>query len=411
MKKMIVSDSVFIIVLLCMSALSGIASDMYIAAFPSMASFYHVPSTAIKWTVSLFFIGLAASQLIYGPMSDYIGRKKIMVVGFIIFFAGCLLCLSSGNRFWILICGRCVQGIGAGAMTCISRAILRDKFTGIRLTKALSIIGMGLAIVPAIAPLIGGYIQAIAGWKLEFLAMLLFSLLLFIIAFFVIPETNAYKFETKKSIRYILFEYKNTLIDPIFFINICIASFYISLIYVFYIMSSFYLQSHLHWNVIEYSRIPFIIAVALFSGRKFNIIFSNSFTNNQIILIGNSLALVAASVMLIAPVLQFNVFISLLLPIAIYALSAGLVFSNTFVGATERYTKTIGLVSSLYGFSQMAIVFAFISLSTVMKISSIEALGFLLFGTSSISIFLVLHLIKISKEEYLTNADLIEDAP
>ena len=79
-------ESIFIVILLGMSAVSGIASDMYIAAFPEMGSYFDVSSVSIKWTMSLFFVGLSISQLIYGPLSDYIGRKKIMIFGFVVFY-------------------------------------------------------------------------------------------------------------------------------------------------------------------------------------------------------------------------------------------------------------------------------------------------------------------------------------
>lgn len=158
MSKNLPKTFILITILFGISALSGISSDMYIAAFPAMSCYFGISPSLMKWTLSLFFIGLACSQLVYGPLSDYMGRKKIMVVGFVIFLFGCLLCLN-GKSFSIFLIGRFIQGCGVGATACLSRTILRDTFAGTDLAKVLSYIGMGLAVVPAAAPVLGAYIR------------------------------------------------------------------------------------------------------------------------------------------------------------------------------------------------------------------------------------------------------------
>jgi len=386
-------ESIFIVILLGMSAVSGIASDMYIAAFPEMGSYFDVSSVSIKWTMSLFFVGLSISQLIYGPLSDYIGRKKIMIFGFVVFSIGCLVCIIS-KIFLIFLVGRFVQGCGAGATTCISRAIMRDTYEGPALSKALSYIGMGLAIVPAIAPIMGSYIQYIVGWKCEFLFMLLYTLALFCVAISTISETNPYIFQNKKSIKDIILDYRKTLIDPEFFINVLVASLNVSMIYIFYTITSFYLQKNFNWNEIQYSQISIVIAISLFIGRKFNIILSKSFSNNKVILFGCIFSLLSSIIMYIFYLLNFNIIIILVPPISIYAIAGGIIFSNTFVGATEKYTKTVGSVSSLYGFSQMLTVFAIMALSTLLGLTTIKSIYCSLFFSSIVSIALVLFLIK-----------------
>ena len=393
MNKTLPTASILIAILFCMSALSGISSDMYIAAFPAIGHYFGVSASLIKWTLSLFFIGLAGSQLIYGPLSDYIGRKKIMTVGFVIFIMGSLLCLSC-KEFSVFLLGRFVQGCGVGATVCLSRAILRDVFDGAPLAKALSYIGMGLAIVPAVAPVLGAYIQSLIGWRFEFLFMLFYTLILQIMATLIIPETNAYIKQYKKTIKVIISEYRTILVDPVFFINVLIASFIISVIYIFYSITTFYFQNHYHWNAVEYSRINILLAAALFAGRKINILMTQRMSNNKVILLGSILSLLTAVLMALFSWLNVNPVITLLIPTALYAVSGGIIFSNTFVGATAKYTKIAGSVSSLYGFTQMLTVFVLVSLSSILGLASIVSIYSLLFIFSLLSIIMIRWLIK-----------------
>ncbi len=391
-KKDLQHSLLFITLLLGMSALASFASDMYVAAFPAMSQYFAISSEWGKATISLFFIGLGFSQLIYGPLSDYIGRKKVMVFGFIVFFIGCLLCFFSKIFFFFLL-GRLIQDIGAGATTCISRAMMRDTFSGAQLAKALSYVGMWLAIVPAIAPITGGYIQYYLSWKMEFMFMLAYAFLLFIFILSVLPETNNYIFQQKKKVFHVLTDYKKALCDPTFFINVLSASFILAMIYIFYSVTSFYLQNHLHWTEREFSRISLVLAAAMFSGRKINVTLSNYLSNYQIILLGNGLALLASLLMFGFYVAKLNIMVVLLLPMGIYAAAGGMIFSNTFVGATANYSFMIGLASSLYGFTQMSTIFLLVSLSSLLGIATIFGLSMMMAVLALIAIGLILYLI------------------
>lgn len=389
----------FILILLGMSIVSGLASDMYVAALPELGRYFNISADSVKWTMSLFFIGLAISQLVYGPLSDYIGRKKIMIFGLMLFSIGCIFCMLT-NKFYVFLMGRFIQGCGAGATACISKAIIRDSYQGKKLTQVLSYIGMGLAFVPAIAPVIGGYIQQYGGWQCEFLCMFLYAIILLPISVYNIPETNTYKFQFKKTIKEVVVDFHKMLLDPVFLINVLIASFIVSMIYIFYTFTSFYLQNNLYWSEVEYGKISILIAASLFVGRRINIKFTNYFSNNQMILCGSVVSFFGSVVMVILQQTNSNILVTLFLPITIYTIGGGIVFSNTFVGATEKHTNTIGSISSLYGFVQMLTVFVIISSSTLCNLSTIEAVSNLLVLLSTLSVVMILFLVRKNK---LTN--------
>ncbi len=390
-KKPYHEKMLFMVLLFMMSGMAFFSSDIYIAAFPAMGHDLAASPDLIKGTVSMFFIGLGGSQLFYGPISDYVGRKKIAVFGLVVFIVGCALCALSKD-YSIFLFGRLIQGIGSGATTCLSRAIMRDSYTGARLVKIISYVGMGVALIPAIAPLIGGYIQYGLGWKFEFAFLILYALILLILLSVIVPETNAYVRQHKKSVLHIVRDYKNTLMDFVFLMHVLTASFFVSMIYVFYTVTSYYFQSDLHWTELEYSRISIAIAIAMFLGRKLNTFLSSKFSRGQVILIGTGLGLISGLCMLVLSSILINPFITIILPISLYGVAAGVVFPNTFVGATEQYKKTIGLVSSLYGFTQMTTAFLLISLSSLLGVASIVGVGVMIICLAGFSLCGMLYL-------------------
>ena len=121
-----------IILFLCI--LPQAATDLYLPSLAAMAHYFSVNIDLAEWSIALYMIGMAASQLLYGPLSEGLGRKKPLLLGLIISFIGCLLCLFAQNIETLLL-GRLLQGFGAGACSCLFRAMLRDLFKGELLVK------------------------------------------------------------------------------------------------------------------------------------------------------------------------------------------------------------------------------------------------------------------------------------
>ncbi len=148
--------SLFAIILLL--ATSGqIAADLYLPSLPFIAKGLKSPIHLVQLSLSLYMIGLASSQLIYGPLSDGIGRKKPIIIGFTLLVIGSIICLTASS-IKSLIIGRCIQGMGAGCSISLSRAILRDIYTGKHLAKLGSYLAVCSVAIMASAPLVGGYI-------------------------------------------------------------------------------------------------------------------------------------------------------------------------------------------------------------------------------------------------------------
>ena len=178
---------VFIVVILAMMGI--FLSDTYVAALPAIAHDLKASQTAVKLSVSVFLLGITLPQFFFGPLSDAIGRKKVMIPGLMVAFAGSILCLFISN-IDLLIIGRFIQGIGMGAVVVNARVLPMDLYSGDKLIKFVGFMSMAVGLAPALAPLIGGGIQHIFGWHAVFIFMALCVLACIIMTVLVLPETN-----------------------------------------------------------------------------------------------------------------------------------------------------------------------------------------------------------------------------
>lgn len=164
-------------ILTMLSMMGLLASDIYLPAMPSMSSYFQVSSVRLQQTIGIFLFGLAVFQLIYGPLSDQIGRKKIIITGVCFYIIG-----SLGSAFahsiYILLFFRLIQAIGACSGLVLGRTIIADVFPQNKITNVYNIIYPLVAASPAIAPIIGGYLVSYFSWKASFIFVGTFGLLL-----------------------------------------------------------------------------------------------------------------------------------------------------------------------------------------------------------------------------------------
>ena len=176
------------ILLILSLVVTEMATEIYTPALPILKDFFRTTEEAIQWTLSYNLLGIALSSCFYGPLSDSYGRKKIMLVGMIIFLISTGLCACASD-IWTLIFLRFLQGIGAGAAWVIALAMVTDLYETEESLTILSILGISISVSPAIAPIIGGVISVFWGWQMNFVVIGLAALILLICLFIYLPET------------------------------------------------------------------------------------------------------------------------------------------------------------------------------------------------------------------------------
>lgn len=183
------SNRHFTALLSMMMALTAIAIDMMLPAFDEVRSYYGLPADSARVTqiVTMFFIGMALAQYIYGPLADRFGRKPVLYAGFAVYALGALGSLVAPNLELVLT-SRFIWGVGAASPRVVSVSIVRDYYSGDRMSRAMSYIMAVFVMVPVFAPTIGAGLITVFPWQSVFAFCLLFVI---VIAAWstVLPET------------------------------------------------------------------------------------------------------------------------------------------------------------------------------------------------------------------------------
>ena len=157
-------------------SLVALSIDAMLPAFPQMTQDLQVAqANDIQLVVSMLFIGLALGQLFYGPLSDSIGRKPAIYIGFVLFILGSLLSMAASD-FSTMLAGRLLQGIGAAGPRTVAVALIRDRFHGSEMARVMSFIMTVFILVPIFAPALGQAILIFAGWRSIFGAFVVLAL-------------------------------------------------------------------------------------------------------------------------------------------------------------------------------------------------------------------------------------------
>lgn len=169
----------FTFMLSMLMACSAISIDIMLPAFGRMRDDFGMApdSTQVGATVTAFFLGLAVAQLVYGPLADRFGRKPTLYLGLAIYVFGALAA-AAAPTFGLVIASRFVWGIGAAGPRVVSISVLRDLFEGERMARAMSFIMAVFIIVPVLAPSIGAAILELGSWRVVFVAVALFGVVL-----------------------------------------------------------------------------------------------------------------------------------------------------------------------------------------------------------------------------------------
>jgi DHA1 family bicyclomycin/chloramphenicol resistance-like MFS transporter len=179
----------FALVLGLLCAIGPFAIDMYLPAMPSMARALSASPGDIQATLTTFFVGLASGQLLFGPVSDAIGRKPPIFFGMALFVVASGVC-ALASSVELLILARLLQGLGASCGFVVSTAIIRDRYTGAQYARLFALCILVLGVSPVLAPLVGSLILEVSSWRNIFWAAAGLGAFAAVLVATVLPETN-----------------------------------------------------------------------------------------------------------------------------------------------------------------------------------------------------------------------------
>jgi DHA1 family bicyclomycin/chloramphenicol resistance-like MFS transporter len=338
-------------------ALGPISTDLYLPSLPSLARYFAVGVDDIQLTLSVFLVGLATAQLVYGPLSDRFGRRPVLLVGLAIYVVASVVCMLSPS-VPVLVAARFVQAVGACVGPVLGRAIVRDVYGREGAARVLAYMSAAMALAPAIGPILGGFLEEWFGWRINFLALVLYGTSGLIIAWRILPETNkAPDLQAAQPIR-ILLGYRGFLNHRAYVGYVLCCAFAYSGIFAFISGSSYVLQEVVGLGPIGFGLCFAGVVIGYIIGTVVAGRLSRRLGIDRLVAAGAGIGVAGGALLLaLALVASADTAIggALLIvgPMLVFMIGVGLVLPNSIAGAIGPFPRAAGAASALLGFTQM----------------------------------------------------------
>ncbi|MFK3778917.1 multidrug effflux MFS transporter [Agrobacterium sp. NPDC089420] len=339
-----------------LTALAPISMAIYTPAMPELTRVFATTEAAVKLSLSLYFAGFAIAQLLAGPASDAFGRRRASLVFLSIFLGGGLLAIFAPT-IEVLLFARLVQGIGASVGMTVARAVVRDQFTGADASSIMNLIGIMLAVGPALGPTIGGLSLAAFGWKSVFFLMAgLGAIAIFSVVVFLRETTVPDKSLIRP--RRLLSAYGALLTEPRFLLAALVLGGSIGALYAQATMLTFILIGEVGMTPTAFGIGMLMQTGAYFFGSIALRYIAPRLGDRRAVMLGLCFSgtgglLILLSVFLIPPS-----FFSIMGPVAVATIGIALLTPSMVTAALAPFPHIAGSASAMMGFIQMGSGFA-----------------------------------------------------
>lgn len=267
-----VSRAGLVLLLAGLAMFGPFSIDTIFPMFPQMEKALGIGPVQMQQTISVYLFAYGLMSLLHGPLSDALGRRRVIIGGVAVFLLASIGCAYS-TSIWALLAFRVVQGISAGSGLIVGRAIIRDRFHGAEAQRVMSRITMVFSVAPAMAPIAGGIIGTRFGWEAIFWALAAFSLLLLLACWRWLPETHPQEARLKLDPLPLFGRYLDMLRDARFTWLSLSGAFNFSALFIYIASAPVFVLQHLRLGATDfgYFFVPAIIGMmsgAWLSGRR-----------------------------------------------------------------------------------------------------------------------------------------------
>lgn len=322
---------------------------MYLPVMPAIMEDLDTTRSMVQLTISGFFIGMGVGQLLIGPLSDVVGRKRLLILGAAVALAASALAALAPSAL-VLVAARVLQGLGGGACVVLARAVVPDLLQGAAAAKAYSLLMALQGIAPAVAPILGGVLAEPLGWRGIFWALASLHALQLLLAIVVVPETAGGR-SSSGVFRAMAGNYWAVLTNARVWGYLVTMAFGFCAMFCYISASSFVLQNQWGFSEVGYSLVFGVNSLGLFAATVVNSRAMDSESPAFMLRVGVVGVLVCAVLLLLSIVAGAPVWLSL---IALFACIAptGFIMGNATALATGLMRSRAGSVSAIMGFGQ-----------------------------------------------------------
>jgi len=344
---------VWISVLALMSAIAPLATDMYLPSFPVLAAELGTTASNVQLTLTAFLVGLALGQLVIGPLSDGWGRRGLLLAGTAVCVMATLVCALAPN-VWVLIGARFVMGFSGGAGVVLSRAVVADRTSGSRAARLFSVMMAIQGIAPVVAPLLGGTLAGLVGWRGIFWVLTGLTAVMFVGVLATIPESLPAERRSGGGLAPMARDVASALRRRRYVGYSLAFALGFAALFAYISGSPFVLQGTLGLTRMQYTVVFAINAVGLAAASAANAQLVGRFTPRRLLLLGVSALVVCSGLLTVVTLAGTPRWPTLVLLFAA-VLSAGFVLGNGSALAIGQVPEMAGTGSALLGALQFGL--------------------------------------------------------
>lgn len=340
------------VVLTLLTGFGPMSTDVYLPSLPSMVTAFGTDIATVQLTLSVFLVGFAVAQLVYGPMSDRFGRRPAILAGVAIFTAASIACALATTIEMLILC-RFLQAVGACCGPVLGRAVVRDLYGPDRSARVLAYMGMAMSLAPAIGPMLGGVLQEAFGWRAVFWLLVGFGAVMLAAVLALLGESNRHRDPLATSPTRLARNYGALLRNRRYVGYVLVVACGYSAIFTFISGSSFVLSGILGLSPPAYGASFGAVVVGYLLGAFGSGRLTLRLGIDRMIRVGTLVMLAGGVAMAgLAAAGIFTVW-AVIGPFFVVMVGVGLTSPNAVAGAIAPFPAMAGTASALMGFIQM----------------------------------------------------------
>ena len=337
--------------LLVLVTLSGtMGMHIFIPALPVAGQALAASSASMQQTITLYVVGLALGQLLYGPLADAIGRRPALLLGRVIYFLSSILALFATTVEWLVI-ARFLQALGGAAGMALGRAIMRDVASPTRLTKDMALLNLLTLVGPGLGPIIGAYLADHFGWRSIYVFLVLVGGAMMASTYRVLGETHHQR--SRLQAGRIAKDYFQLLSNRRFSTLLLGGSCISAALYPYLASAPYILNVQMGLPISSIGWFAAATTVGASVGTFFTRRMSGRWTDDQILAVGAGLSLSMAGLLLILHFCGWLTPTTIMIVTVVMTMGAGVSSPAAMASALSVYPALTGSAAGLYGFGQM----------------------------------------------------------
>jgi DHA1 family bicyclomycin/chloramphenicol resistance-like MFS transporter len=342
------------VLLAALTAVAPLSTDMYLPSLPSMTAAFHTDVARVQLTLSVYLVGFALAHLFYGPLADRFGRRPALLFGCALYVVASFACVFAWN-IEALIVARFVQAIGACSGPVLGRTVVRDIHSREQAARMLSYVTMTMGLAPAIAPVVGGYLQIAFGWQATFVCLSLLGTGIVLAIWFLLAETLAMPDLIALEPRRMARNFADLLRSRSYVGYTLTCCFCFAGLFAFISGSSFVLIDLLALSASQYGYLFGLTAIGYVTGALVGGRTTLRFGIDRMLHVATPLAAGAGLAMAVLAWAGVQSAAAIVAPMMVYLFAMGIVLPQAVAGALSPFPHIAGVASGLLGFLQMSI--------------------------------------------------------